>query len=79
MLHMPFNMMNVKTLWCLLSFVATLSAIAIPPHLEVHEKRETLHPRWTKRERIESHKLLPMRIGLAQTNLDAGYEHLMKV
>lgn len=66
----------------LLSYAAMLvlaSASAIPSHYEIHEKRETLHPRWTKRDRVESHKLFPMRIGLTQTNLDMGYEHLMDV
>ena len=72
-------MAQVKILFCLVAFVALLDAIAIPPHHEAHEKRETLHPRWTKRDRVESHKLLPMRIGLAQTNLENGYEHLMDV
>jgi tripeptidyl-peptidase-1 len=72
-------MMRVKILVCLAAFVALLDAVAIPPHHEIHEKRETLHPRWTKGDRVKSHKLLPMRIGLTQTNLDNGYEHLMEV
>lgn len=73
-------MTGMKILFSLLAFVALLvDAIAIPPHHEIHEKRETLHPRWTKLERVESHKLFSMRIGLTQTNLDHGYEHLMDV
>ncbi|TAQ90266.1 hypothetical protein B7494_g1422 [Chlorociboria aeruginascens] len=63
----------------LLAVVPLINAIALPPHHEVHEKRDVLPSRWTKRDRVESHKLLPMRIGLAQTNLDKGYEHLMDV
>lgn len=63
----------------LLAFVVALDAVAIPPHHEIHEKRETLHPRWMKRGRVESTKLLPMRIGLKQTNLENGYEHLLDV
>jgi tripeptidyl-peptidase-1 len=63
----------------LLGFGLLGHAIAIPPHYEVHERRETLSSRWIKRDRVESHKLLPMRIGLAQTNLDDGYEYLMDV
>lgn len=72
-------MVDLNILLCLLAFVAISSAIAVPLHHEVHEKRETLSPRWTKLDRVESHKLLPMRIGLTQTNIDNGYEHLMKV
>jgi tripeptidyl-peptidase-1 len=64
---------------CLVALLGLVEAIAIPPHHEVHEKRGTLHPRWAKRDRVESHKLLPMRIGLTQTNLENGYEHLMDV
>jgi len=54
-----------------------IEARNIPSHVEVHEKRETLHSRWTKRDRVEGHKVFQMRIGLAQTGLDGGYEHLM--
>ena len=66
-------------LFALVVLLGCVDAIAIPPHVEVHERRETLSPRWTKRDRVESHKVLQMRVGLAQTNLDNGYEHLMHV
>jgi tripeptidyl-peptidase I len=72
-------MVRVNTLLCLLAVVALLDALALPSHHEVHERRDTLPRRWTKLERVESHKLLPMRIGLAQKNIENGYEHLMKV
>lgn len=55
------------------------NAIEVPAHHEVHEKRTSIHPRWTKTKRVAEHKLLPMRIGLAQANLNDGYEHLMDV
>lgn len=63
----------------LVALALQVSAIVVPRHLEVHEKRETLHPRWLKRDRVESHKLLPMRIGLTQSNLDDGHDHLMRM
>jgi len=72
-------MTQLKFWVSLLALVGSLEAVAIPPHHEVHERRNILHPRWTKRDRVESHKLLPMRIGLTQTNLDNGYDHLMDV
>jgi tripeptidyl-peptidase I len=72
--------MALKSLFvCLTGLLAVASAIPVPDTHAVHEERRTLHPRWTKKDRIESHKLLPMRIGLAQTNLDNVYEHLMDV
>ncbi|PVH73292.1 subtilisin-like protein [Cadophora sp. DSE1049] len=62
-----------------LACASTFGAVVIPSHHEIHEKRNTLHPRWAKRDRVPPHKLLPMRIGLAQSDLDVGYEHLMEV
>ncbi|PCG89982.1 Peptidase S8/S53, subtilisin/kexin/sedolisin [Penicillium occitanis (nom. inval.)] len=45
----------------------------------LHEKRDSLPERWTKRDRVPRDKLLPMRIGLAQSNLEKAYEHLLDV
>ena len=67
------------SLFGVVAVLGLIEASAIPSHHEVHEKRGTLHPRWTKRDRVESHKLLPMRIGLTQSNLENGYDHLMDV
>ncbi len=71
-------MTGMKSLVALLAAAAAVvNAVAIPPYHEVHEKRQTLHPRWTKRNRVESHKLFQMRIGLKQSNLEKGYQHLL--
>jgi tripeptidyl-peptidase-1 len=73
-------MTGIKSFVALLAAAAAVvNAVAIPPHHEVHEKRQTLHPRWAKRDRVESHKLFQMRIGLKQSNLEDGYRHLMEV
>jgi tripeptidyl-peptidase-1 len=69
----------MKASICLAALLSLVEAIAIPSHHEVHEKREAVHPRWTKRGRVPSHKMLPMRIGLTQSNLENGYDHLMSV
>ncbi|RDW60726.1 hypothetical protein BP6252_12109 [Coleophoma cylindrospora] len=45
----------------------------------VHEKREVESKDWVKGARIESDAIIPMRIGLTQTNLDKGYDYLMEV
>lgn len=45
----------------------------------LHEKRDNLPSRWTKRDRVPRSKLLPMRIGLTQSNLEKAYEHLLDV
>lgn len=46
------------------------------PHV-LHEKRSV--PALNKRERVHSEAIIPLRIGLEQSNLDLGYDHLMKV
>ncbi len=73
-------MTGIKSLFVLLAAAAVaVNAVAIPTLHEVHEKRQTLHPRWTKRDRVESHKVFQMRVGLKQSNLEKGYEHLLDV
>ena len=67
-----------------LTLVAVLSvyAFAAPSsseHYVVHEKREMSLKRWMKREALQPRGLLPMRIGLTQSNLDKGHAMLMEV
>ncbi|TVY94049.1 Aorsin [Lachnellula willkommii] len=73
MANMRFYLLTITVL------LGWVEALAVPAHVEVHERRQSLSPRWSKRDRVESHKVLQMRVGLAQTNLDNGYEHLMDV
>ncbi|KAF2761577.1 putative protease S8 tripeptidyl peptidase I [Pseudovirgaria hyperparasitica] len=54
-------------------------ALAVPSNHAVHEKRATIHPRWTKAQRVHSRSILPMRIGLAQSNLEYAHLHLLDV
>jgi tripeptidyl-peptidase-1 len=70
----------------LLLQLAVLAAIAAfstaaPATLRhaVHEKRSTPAKGWVKGARIEGNAILPMRIGLAQKNLEKGYDLLMEV
>jgi tripeptidyl-peptidase-1 len=77
--QLNFEMAYTKALVAFVAFLAAVNAVAVPAHHEIHEKREFLHKRWTKVDRVESHKLFPMRIGLTQTNLEHGYNHLMDV
>ena len=44
-----------------------------------HEKRQTPSLDWVKVARIEKTAILPMRIGLTQSNLDKGQDFLMEV
>lgn len=66
-----------------LSIVAAIAALAHAapkpvPHV-LYEKRETASKDWVKGARIEKDAVIPMRIGLTQTNLDNGYDLLMDV
>ncbi|KAF2101778.1 subtilisin-like protein [Rhizodiscina lignyota] len=55
------------------------NAAALPDSHAVHEKREATSERWIKRDRVNGLTTLPVRIGLAQSNLDRGYDYLLDV
>ena len=55
-------------------------AIAAPsPAFVLHEKRYSLPSGWTRTNRVASHEVLPMRVGLSQSNLDKAEEYLLDV
>ncbi|KAL1302615.1 hypothetical protein AAFC00_002987 [Neodothiora populina] len=45
----------------------------------LHEKRSDGPSAWTRSVRVHRDAILPIRIGLVQTNLEHGYDHLMDV
>jgi tripeptidyl-peptidase I len=60
--------------------VSALAALAVAApssskHV-LHEKRHKLSTDWVKGERIEGSAILPIRIGLTQSNLHQGPEYL---
>lgn len=63
--------------------VAALAALAsagpVPSSHVVHEKRHSLDPRWNRGDRVHPDSILPMRIGLSQSNMDDAHVHLMDV
>lgn len=52
---------------------------AAPSTHVLHQKRDFSTSRWTRRSRVSSSAILPMRIGLTQSDLDMGYDWLMDV
>ncbi|KAH6681702.1 peptidase S8/S53 domain-containing protein [Halenospora varia] len=62
-------------------FVLFAVAAAVPASLKhvLHEKRDVPASDWVKSGRVEADAILPMRIGLTQTNLNNGYDYLMDV
>lgn len=68
-----------------LSVIAAIAALVnaapspSPLNHVVHEKRDSIAVGWTKAARLEKKAIIPMRIGMTQTNLDKGYDFLMDV
>ena len=58
-------------------------AAAVPTHTPyvVHEKRSTQTEKWSRRRDIKLNRdaIIPMSFGLAQRNLENGYDFLMDV
>ena len=54
------------------------SAIPSAPHV-LHERRVGEPKHWEKTSRLDPDVVLPMRIGLTQSNLDKGDELLMEM
>ncbi|KAK4545784.1 hypothetical protein LTR36_002738 [Oleoguttula mirabilis] len=57
------------------------TAIASPistPH-SLHEKRSEIPQGWTKRDVLDRRAILPMKVGLSQSNLDKGSQWLEEV
>lgn len=54
-------------------------ALAAPAGHIVHERRAALPAAWEKESQLSARAILPMRIGLAQSNLDRGHDMLMDV
>ena len=52
--------------------VVAAPAPAPPSNHVLHEKREFTPRAWEKRDRVDPSQLLPVRIGLTQSNLDQG-------
>lgn len=62
-------------------FLTALAAhvLAAPRDLKrvLHERRAIIDP--TKGDRIDENSIIPIRIGLKQTNLETGYDAIMDV
>lgn len=62
-----------------LVFLTLAAAFPTPASHIVHEERHVESERWIKRDRVPAHAILPVRVGLAQSNLANAHEHLMDV
>ena len=59
-------------------FVAC-EAVPTPSKYAVHEKRSSVPRLWNRGSRIDGDAILPIRIGLTQSNLEDAEAHLMDV
>lgn len=75
---LSFLKMLVRQVCVALTIVALSGAVPAPVKHVLHEKRSE-HVDWVKGERIKRDSVLPVRIGLAQNNLERGDEYLMAV
>jgi tripeptidyl-peptidase-1 len=74
------DVMKVSLLALTVGLVAYASAAPAKSAYVVHEKRETQHQQWSRRDvQLNRDAVIPLSIGLAQQNLDKGYEFLMDV
>ncbi|KAK8006812.1 hypothetical protein PG989_000802 [Apiospora arundinis] len=62
------------------SLSSSLKKRQAPATHNLHERHvPRLEHQWTKRAKVHSRTMLPMRIGLKQSNLDAGHDRLMDI
>ena len=61
------------------AFAASAVGSPVASTHAVHEKRDVIPDGWSKRDALDRRAILPMRIGLAQGNLDKGSEWLNEV
>jgi tripeptidyl-peptidase I len=71
--------MKLHLLPSLLSLAATVLAIPTSHLHVVHEERFTFVTDTKTRTRVHRDAIIPLRIGLKQSNLDQGYTHLMEI
>jgi tripeptidyl-peptidase I len=60
--------------------IGALFSSALASHYVVHERRhEHTDQRWSKSAQLDGNQVLPIRIGLKQSNLEHGDRWLMEV
>lgn len=64
--------MQLSRLLSLATLALSVNALPSPSVYRLHEERATEPLHWVKNSRVEAEVILPVRIGLTQTNLDKG-------
>ncbi|KAF7712670.1 Tripeptidyl-peptidase sed1 [Penicillium ucsense] len=63
----------------LLGAAMAVMAMPVTHEYEVHERRHLVPESWTSSKKLDGSMILPVRIGLTQSNLDRGHDLLMKM
>ena len=71
--------MRISAFLTLVALTAEVKAVPFPATHTVHEKRGSPPSQWMKRVRTHPDSILPIRIGLTQSNLDKAHDYLMDV
>jgi tripeptidyl-peptidase-1 len=59
------------------AFITLGTALPKTSRSALHEKRESIPRLWSRGYPVDADAVLPIRIGLTQTNLEDGVKHLM--
>lgn len=63
--------------------VVAVKSLALPafPYVNhvIHEKRDAIERKWSRGSSVDPDHVLPVRIGLKQSNLDKGMDYLLEV
>lgn len=71
--------MSVANILTFIALALLTGASEVSNDYTVHEKRSSAPMGWMKREPLNNKAVLPISIGLAQQNLEKGYDWLMQV
>ena len=71
--------MRFSTLVSTASFAASVLASPLSITHSVHEKRDGLPQGWQKRSALDRRAILPMKVALAQSNLEKSWDWLSEV
>lgn len=72
-MHLKFLLASCAVL------AAAAPAVAPRSSYSLHQKREVESTQWVKRSRVSGSARIPMRIALAQSNLELGPDWLAEV
>jgi tripeptidyl-peptidase-1 len=70
--------MWLSLLYLIPSITAVLAFPATTKH-PPHERRDVLPDYWAEEARLDGQTVLPVRIGMTQSNLDHGHDMLMEM